>query len=138
MQSAGQMTRAGRWLVLLPLGAWAVMAAVGYLPTKSLGGRPGVEGMIVGQAVVLAVVYATLLPAVRRMVGLDAPGRLRLGLKAGAIRLIVTLSVITVIACVGGVAPVSFLVWVAIAYVVIIQVETLALVYWNKPPENEP
>ena len=137
MRAVGEMNRIARRLLLLPLGAWAVMAAGGYLPTRSVGGGSAVQAMIVAQAVVVTIVYATLLLAMRQMGRTDAPGRFRLALKAGAVRLIVTLPVISLLAWLGGVDAVAFLIWVAIAYVVMIQVETQVLVYWNKRLENQ-
>jgi len=138
MRAAGEMARVARRLLLLPLAAWAVMATVGYVPTQSLGGWSAVKAMIVGQAVVVAIVYATLVPAIRGMAGADAQGRLRVGLRAGAIRLGVTLPVAAAIAWYGSLDAVVFLVWVAIAYVVMIKVETLTLIWWNKRLENPP
>ena len=138
MRAAGEMSRIARRLLLLPLAAWVVIAAGGYLPTRSVGGWRAVQAMIVAQAVVVTIVYATLLPAMRRMGRTDAPGRFRLALKAGAVRLIVTLAVISLLAWLGGVDAVAFLIWVAIAYVVMIQVETVTLMWWNKRLENPP
>lgn len=138
MVASGEMARVARRLLLLPLASFAVMVAAGYFPTRSLSGSSGTTAMIAAQAVVVTIVYATLLPAMGRMVGADARGRFRVALKAGAIRLMLTLAVISVIAWRGSVEPAAFLTWVAIAYVVMIQVETLALVHWNKRLENQP
>ena len=136
MSAAGEMTRSARRTLAWPLAAWAVLAGAGYLPARSLRGRSGIEAMLAGQAVVVFIVYATLVPAMRRMAGADAAGRLRAVLKAGAMRLILTLPVIAVIVWLGSVDPVAFLVWVAIAYVVTTKIETLALVSWNRRLEN--
>jgi len=136
MLAAGEMTRSARRTLAWPLAAWAVLAGAGYLPTRSLRGRSGIEAMLAGQAVVVFIVYATLVPAMRRMARADAAHRLRVFLEAGAMRLILTLPVISLIVWLGGVDPVAFLIWVAIAYVVMVKVATLALVCWHRRLED--
>jgi len=137
MPAAGEWARTARRLYLLPLAGWVVMAVAGYLPTQSLSGWRGVEAMIVAQAVVVAIVYATLVPAVRRMAKADAQDRFQHALKAGVIRLMLTLLASVAVAFGSPVEPGAFLIWVGTAYVVMINVETLILVYWMKHLERQ-
>jgi hypothetical protein len=119
-------------LLLLPAAAAIVLAAVGYLPTNSLGGPDGLKAMVTAQATVLAVIYATLVPGLRRMASAAGPTRLRVGLEAGFARFLLTMMLAVVIMwrkCVDG--PV-FLGWLAITYIVMIKVETWVFICWGK------
>jgi hypothetical protein len=136
MATADELRRLVGRLFLLPLGGGCLLAMAGYFPTRSLGGQVGVEAMVVAQAVVMAVVYATLVPAMRRMVGADAQGRFRIALKASVIRFLLTVFLASVVAWRGDVDPTAFLVWVGITYVVMIKVETWALIHWSKRLES--
>ena len=120
------------WLLCLPGMATVVLAAAGCYPTWRIGGRAGMEGMVAGQLLVVLVVYATLLPALRRMVSDDAAGRLQAGLKVGLIRLVLTVGAMVVIAWRRWAEPKVFLTWVAIAYVVMVKLETVVLLRWNR------
>ena len=119
---------------LLPLPAIAVitLAVVGYLPTRSWVGAGGLEAMLAAQGLVLAVVYATLVPGLRRMAAADKPTRLRIGLTLGVVRLLLTIALAAVMVLRELVDRSTFLIWLAIAYVVLIQVETWALIHWTK------
>jgi len=86
--------------------------------------------MVAAQLVVVAVVYGTMMPSLRRMSARDGPGRLRLGLKVGGIRFLLTAAIGAVIAWRGVVQPTVFLIWLAISYVVLIKMETLVLIQW--------
>lgn len=120
------------WLLCLPGMATVVLAAAGCYPTWRIGGRAGVEGMLAGQLLVLLVVYATLLPALWRMVPDEVAGRLHAGLKVGLIRLALTVGAMVVIAWRRWAEPKMFLTWVAIAYVVMAKLETVVLLRWNR------
>jgi len=120
------------WLLCLPGMATLVLAAAGCYPTWRIGGRAGVEGMLAGQLLVLLVVYATLLPALWRMVPDEAAGRLQTGLKVGLIRLVLTVGAMVVIAWRRWAEPKVFLTWAAIAYVVMAKLETVVLLRWNR------
>lgn len=137
MPAAGEMARVSRPMLLVPLTVWVIMVSVGYWPTRSVAGAGGVYAMLAAQAMVVIIVYATLVPAMRRMAIADAPGRLQAALKAGTVRLILTLVATGVIVWRAGIDRATFLIWTAIAYVVMVNVETLVLVYWNKRIENE-
>ena len=130
MTEADAGSRKGRWLLWLPLAVAVVLAVAGYYPTRRLRGDEGIRAMVVAQAVVLAVVYATLLPAVRQMASADPTRRLRAGLRVGTVRLIVAGCVIGLAAWREVAEPRVLLIWAAIAYVVMIKIETLVLVNW--------
>ncbi len=120
------------WLLCLPLVATVALAVAGCYPTWRVGGRAGLEAMFAGQLLVLFVVYATLLPARRRMSLNDAVGRLQTGLKVGAIRLVLTAAAMVVIAWCRWAEPKVFLTWVAIAYLAMVKIETIVLLRSNK------
>jgi hypothetical protein len=112
------------------LAGAAVLAVAGYYPTRRVRGDEGVRAMVVAQTVVLAVVYATLLPAVRQMASTDPTRCLRAGLKVGTIRLIAACGVVGIAAWLEIAEPRALLIWAAIAYIVMIKIETLVLLKW--------
>lgn len=124
--------------VCLPVLAAGLLAAAGYWPTQRLAGPEGVRSMLAAVTIVLAVVYATLLPAMRKMAVVEPAARFKLALKAGAQRFILTLAVAGAIALTGALPLTGFLVWVALAYVVMIKAETAALLWWMRRLENRP
>ena len=138
MRSRRGLGQTARRLLLLPGAGWAVLAAAGYAPTRSLAGGTGIEAMFTAQALIVAVVYVTLVPTMRQMVSGDAARRFRLALKAGMIRLIITVPLVAITAWRGGVEPAAFLIWAAIAYALMIQLETMTLVYWSRRLEDQP
>ena len=137
MPMADGAARTSRRLTILPLAVWLLLVVIGYFPTQSLGGRRGVEAMIIAQAVVVGIVYVTLIPAMRQMVIAERAQRFQIALKAGAIRFILTLLVVVVVAWGGTLNKTVFLMWVAIAYIVMIKVETLSLIHWSKRLESQ-
>ncbi|MBN2562187.1 MAG: hypothetical protein JXQ75_14785 [Phycisphaerae bacterium] len=137
MPAADDICQVPRRLYLLPLAGWLVLVVVGYLPTRSLGGAGALEAMVAGQAVVVAVVYGTLVPALRRMATAEARVRLRIALKAGGVRFLLTVLIGAVVAWRGFVEPSVFLIWLAIAYVVMIKIEVWTLIRWGKRLESQ-
>ena len=123
-------------LALGPLVCGLVLGAAGYWPTREVGGDEAVTAMIAAVVVVTAVVYATLIPALRRMVRADDKHRLLLGFHVAAVRFIVTLSAAAMIAWRELVEPQAFLIWIAVAYVLMTLVETWVLVCWNRQLVN--
>lgn len=132
MIAAGQTTKPATGKLFLPLAiAWAALAAIGYYPTLRWAGDGGLRAMFAGQSLVIAVTFITTMVAMRRMVGRDAVGRYRVVLGAGAARLCATIGAAVALALNGPASRGAFLVWVAISYVVMIKVETLALIRWS-------
>ena len=119
------------WLAL-PLAGWGVLVLIGYWPTRVCGESRGIAAMLTAQVLVVATVYVTLIPAMVKMAGTDAPGRLNAGLKAATLRFLFTLGLMGLVLWRGDVERPIFLVWVAIAYVVMIKCETLVLVRWAR------
>jgi hypothetical protein len=134
---AREMLHGGYRLCWWPAAGWLVLAAAGYVPTRRLGGPDGPAAMIAAQALVLAVIYATMLPALWRMATADGPGRLRLGLKVAAIRFLLTAAIGAVIAWRGVIQPAVFLIWLGITYLVMIKIETLALIHWARKLDKQ-
>lgn len=136
MHPVNGMTRVIWRVLLFTVGAWLILMAAGYLPTKALIGGDGVKAMLLAQAVVFGAVCLTLLLSMKQMLGQSPEVRFRIMLKAGLVRFAGTLAVAVLFALRGVAHTAGFLIWVAIAYVVMIKVETLVLLYWNKQLEN--
>jgi hypothetical protein len=136
MTAAEKICGAPWRLLALPAAGGLGLVVMGYFPTSSIAGRTGLGAMLAAQAVVVALVYATVVPALRRMVGADVKRRFRIALQAGVIRFLAT---VLVAAAVGWYAKLNtdvFLVWLAIAYVVMIKIETWVLIHWSKRLEG--
>jgi len=121
---------------LLPPLAWAVLAAAGYWPTRSLAGSAGIREMLMAQGLVVAIVYLTLIPSMKIMVHKDVQGRFRVMLLVGVVRFLITVPAAALVAYTYSSDTAAFLIWIAITYVVMIKVETLALLYWNRRLET--
>jgi len=119
-------------MLLLPVVLWAVLLAAGYWPTQAHGGRDAVRAMLIGQAVVVGVVYATLISTLSRIARAEPHQHLRLSFQVAAWRFILTLAAAALALWRGLESAPVFLIWLAITYVVLVQVETLALVAWMK------
>jgi len=119
-----------------PLVAWILLAVVGYMPTRTLGGDGAVRAMLTAQAAVVVVVYGTLAWAMVRMSQAGPSNRYLIAMKAGSIRFVLTLIIGAIIGWRGGIDRTVFLVWVAVAYVVMIMVETLTLISWSRRLES--
>lgn len=115
----------------------AGLAAIGYLPTRQMAGEQGIQAMIWALAGVTLVVYATLLPTMIRMNRADASKRLILGFRVMAIRFPATLALAAMVSWRRLVEPGPFLVWVAIAYMVLAMIESVILVRWNNRLGNQ-
>jgi hypothetical protein len=136
MTIVGRRVRLPWTLLVCPFLGWIVLILVGYWPTRVYTEGRGIESMLAAQILVLAAVYVTLVPAMMAMAGADASGRTKIGFKAAAIRFLFTVLVAGLIAWRGQVDREAFLAWVAIAYVLMIKVETLVLVRWSKLVEK--
>jgi hypothetical protein len=101
----------------------AVLAAVGYLPTRNLAGAPGVTAMLVACALCwLASALSGLPVAVAETAG-RPPVTVVLG--ATAVRFAVVLGLTVAAALSGLVERVPLLVWTALGYLVLLVVDTL-------------
>lgn len=127
-----------RWPAAWPLVGCVILAAAGYYPTAVLAGQRGLRAMAVAQVVVLAVVYATLVPAMRRLAMATPERRLQVALSAAVVRFVATVFIAAAVAWRGIVDPAVFLIWVGIAYVVMIKIETLSLIAWMRVLEKRP
>jgi len=111
---------------------------IGYWPTRSVAGGEGAAAMLAALGLVLAAVYATLLPAMWRMGKAEARRRFQIALGAGVIRFLATTAAAGLIVWRGLDNPAVFLIWVAIAYVLLIGVETWTLISWSQRLESRP
>lgn len=126
-----------RKLYLLPLAGWAAMIAAGYYPTRLLAGQSGLWAMLLAQALVALIVYATLVPAMRSMRGKSPVACFKTAMTAGVVRFLVTVFLLAVIAWQGRIHVVAFLLWGATAYMVMVMLEAVALSLWMKYLESE-
>ena len=134
-QASGRIR--GVWgLVFWPLLACGILVALGWQPTQQHGGPGAVTAMLLGQGVVVLVTMVTLLLSVARLADVDAAGRTRVAFKVMAIRLVATLAVIVLLALRFSVNVTVLLLWTAITYFVLVQVETLTLVRWMRRLEK--
>ena len=102
-----------------------VLAAVGYVPTSRVGGEIGVTGMWYGIAVSLVAGLVGALPVAHAMSQSNAnvPIAVLLGT---AVRFLLTLMLVASLVFSGLVDRVAFVTWVAISYMVLLLVDTLA------------
>lgn len=137
MSSTTPDRRAWIEVLVVPLAAGLLMSAIGYWPTAARAGRAGVEAMVVAQAMMLAIVYATLLPIVWKVATADGPGRMVLAFKAAGRRFILTLLAAGAFTWLEPVDRTVFLVWMGMGYVVLTLAETIALVRWMSKTEKQ-
>lgn len=123
-------------LLWLPLAVTVVLVVAGYYPTRRLAGDEGVRAMILAQGLVLAVVYGTLAPAMKRMTVLEPARHLQVGLKVGTTRLVATAILAGSGVWLKWAEPRVFLLWAAIAYGVMISIETVVLLWWSRRIEK--
>ena len=138
MTAASGTGRIDGRLLLRPLAGGCGLAMIGYWPTRMSAGGEGAAAMLSAVALVLAVVYATLLPAMWRMGKAEARRRFQIALGAGVVRFLATAAATGLIVWRGLDSPAVFLIWVAIAYVLLIGVETWTLISWTKRLEIRP
>ncbi|HOA75459.1 MAG TPA: hypothetical protein PL151_05160 [Phycisphaerae bacterium] len=136
--TADERRRRRAWMEVLvaPLVAVGFLCLCGWKPTQAGGGHGAMEAMFLALSALLAVLYATLLPIMRRMVHAGSLDRLRLAFRAAGQRFILTLLIAGTIAWLDRVDRRVFLVWIAIGYVVLSLVETIALVRWMRKTEK--
>lgn len=124
-------------LLLTPVVVTMILSLLGGSATRTRFGQTGIDAMIAALALLLAVVYGTLLPKLRRMAQADGLGRLRLGFTAAGQRFFLTLAAAGAIAWKWPAGREVFLVWIAAGYVVLSLAETVALVRWMKRTESK-
>ena len=123
-------------LVLVPLVMTLVMLAIGWQTTQTRGGRRVVEAMILAQGVLLLVVYSSLLPILRKLATADGNTRLKLAMRAGVQRFLMTLVAVGIIIARDWAERRPFLIWIGIGYIVMTLAETIALSRWLQHTEN--
>jgi hypothetical protein len=116
---------ARRYLRFLALAgaAAALLAAVGYLPTRNLAGAAGVTAMLVACALCWVASALSALPVAVAEGGGRPPVTVVLG--ASAVRFAVVLGLTVAAALSGLVAKTPLLVWTALGYLVLLVVDTL-------------
>jgi len=126
-----------RRLLLWPLWTTLLLAAVGYWPTLRLAGAEKLGAMWMALVVVWLVILITLRAGLTRMASAPQTERLKIGMAVGVVRMFATVPIAGAIAFRKLVDPPVFLIWVALSYVVMIKVETIALLRWDKLLEKQ-
>lgn len=129
----GRQSAAGRFVRLLGLlvGAVAVLALLGYVPTRELGGEGAVGAMLAACAVSLVASIAGALPIALAEAGGGAGARETL-LSMGA-RFAVAVVLALGLALSGRVERAPFLLWVGISYVALLIVDLRYVVTAGRP-----
>ena len=127
-----------RWkrirLMLIPPALSLVLAGLGLWPTIRLAGAHHVDAMLLGIGIVLASI--TMWMGLARMSRATRPERFQIAMAAGIVRFFASLAVAGFFAWKSIVEPGTLLIWVAISYVLMIKVETLAFIHWDRQLEN--
>lgn len=106
----------------------ALLAAAGWIPTRSLAGDAGVSAMLVGIAVAwVGALCGLMCPTC--FGGRTAASFAWANLSGIAVRFLVTLALAAGLRFSGMVAPRPFLVWVGIAQFILLAVDTIGLVH---------
>jgi hypothetical protein len=124
------VSKAVTWLLFGPLGASVVLATAGWIPTIANSGQLGATAMLVAIGLVLVAVYGTIWWSCLRLPRAPLPSRLVLALRANIVRFFGVLAGTLVIAKATALPLRVLLIWVAIAYVVLIKLETALLLRW--------
>ena len=118
-------TATGRFarFALVAAGVTIVTAALGYVPTRRLGGQEALPGMAAGCAISLIASLVGALPLVLRTPG-DAAGGPLAALMATGIRFLVVLILALSAALCGWFDRPALLIWVAISYLLLLVADT--------------
>ncbi|MBN2445091.1 MAG: hypothetical protein JXO22_00060 [Phycisphaerae bacterium] len=121
----------------LTVVAGAVLAGIGYVPTRHVANTPGLVAMVAAIAVAMLATLVGLLPPILCMHAepLKRHNAILLGM---AIRLFATMLLTTAVALSGGVAVQPLLLWVAISYMALLFVDTIAVVSLYRQLERKP
>ena len=111
-------------LLVLGLVVAALIVALGYLPTKRLGGPGAVSAMLAGCAISLV---ASIVGSIPIIVASRGPGRQMptAVMLSTALRLMVVLALALSAALSGWFERAPLLVWVAISYVLLLATDTV-------------
>ncbi len=134
--SAEERSRGPAVLVLVPSVTSMLMLAVGWRMTQALGGWAAVEAMLLAQVLLLTTVYSSILPILKKLAAGNGPTRLKLAMKAGGVRFLLTLILAGMVLGGGWVDQRPFLLWIGLGYVVMTLTETVALARWLQKTGN--
>jgi hypothetical protein len=123
MTTAGDGRAGGGYLRFLTLAAAVAVttAALGYLPTRSLGGPRAVSGLLAACAVSWA---ASALGGVALLRARGAEARMRAALAATGLRLAVVAAGAGLLLASGAVPRTPLLVWLGLSYIAQLAVDT--------------
>lgn len=106
------------------IGVAVLIALVGWLPTRRLGGPEAIPAMIVGCAVGALASALGGIPVARGRSKADPAQQLNVALFSMAVRFAVVIVLGTAAALSGEVERMSLLLWIAISYVALLAVDT--------------
>lgn len=106
------------------IGVAVLIALVGWLPTRRLGGPEAIPAMIVGCAVGALASALGGIPVARGRSKADPAQQLNVVLFSMAVRFAVVIVLGTAAALSGEVERMSLLLWIAISYVALLAVDT--------------
>lgn len=112
------------------------MATLGYAPTLSLGGSRSIHAMLAAQAIVVTILYLSLIVSGIPTAIDSERKRLHRVMKAMAVRFFVTLAVAAYVVWWFKIEPAAFLIWIGLTYFVLVQVETWAMVTKRRSTER--
>lgn len=114
-------------LAAFSLGGVLLLVAVGYLPTRAMGGGPALVAMAVGLVIALVAALAGLAPPIIWAAG--SPRAQVTGVLIGmGLRFVLTLGLTLAALLSRMLPPVGLAVWVVIAYLVLMTIDTIGLV----------
>ena len=118
-------TAIGRFVrfAMVAAGVTIVIAALGYVPTRRLGGPDALPGMAAGCAISLIASLIGAIPLALRTPGDDTSGPLA-ALTATGVRFLVVLMLALSAALSGWFDRPALLIWVAISYLLLLVADT--------------
>jgi len=131
MTQRRRIVRSYLLFVSILLGTVALLIAVGWVPTRNLGGEGAIWAMITGCAVSLAGSALGGIPAAMAA-GRPAIDRSNLLLGSLAIRLLLVLALILAVVFASPLPRKPFLVWLVISYLVLLPVDSIAALRANR------
>jgi hypothetical protein len=120
----------GRLAALSLAGAVGALA-IGYLPTRAIGGEPALTGMLLGMGIALLAALAGLIPPIMSVP--RGPRAQVSGTFIGmGVRFILTLALLLAGVLSGLPGRVPLAIWVVIGYLLLVMIDTAGLVWLNK------
>jgi hypothetical protein len=105
--------------------------AIGYVPTRVIGGEPALVGMVLGMSIALLAALAGLIPPIMS-VARGPRAQVSGTLMGMALRFVVTLALLLAGVLSGLPGRVPLAIWVVIGYLLLVMIDTAGLVWLNR------